>query len=325
MSDAAGLAGRLVAGDRRTLSQLITLAESKLAPDRARAAEVLRAARFLGPAPAALRLAFTGPPGVGKSSLIERLGAHVMTDTQRPAVLAFDPSSPKSGGSLLGDRTRMAALSSRENAFIRPSPQRGSSGGLGAFAPLSIELCEYAGYDPVIVETVGVGQGEVDVRDVVDCVVLVLGPDGGDELQGMKRGINEICDFLVINKSDVAEDRARQLELAYRAAFDVTRALPDGGTEIYLTSALDGSGVAPLWTAIEAFHQRALRAGTLQKQRAHQRLRQLQRALALRFEQSLGEPARSEAIARAERRVALGELSIDEASEVLFHELCPAR
>lgn len=321
MSDAEGLLERLIGGERRALARLITLAESKRASDRERVSSVLSELRRSGMPRQALRLAFTGPPGAGKSTLIECLGSRCL-GTNKVAVVAFDPSSPNSGGSLLADRTRMPDLSSRKDAFIRPSPQGGGLGGLGDAAPTLVELCEWAGYDPVIVESVGVGQGEVDARDTCDCVVLVLGPDGGDEIQGMKRGINETCDFVVINKVDVSTERAQQLSRAYQSALAVTRPA-DAIPEVHVTSALDGMGVLDLWKSIEAFYERARSSGTLDARRRTQRHRQLTRGLVRRFEHVLGEVPRSEAVARVEARLANGEMSLDEAIDALLRELCP--
>lgn len=321
MSELRATAERLLGGERRTLAQLVTLAESKRAEDRAQVSEVLRALAGLAPPRQAMRVAFTGPPGAGKSSLIECMGSRFVPSERRIAVLAFDPSSPTTGGSLLADRTRMPELSARANAFIRPSPQGAQLGGLGEAAATSLALCEWAGYDPILLETVGVGQGEVDARAHADCVVLVLGPDSGDELQGMKRGINETCDFVVINKKDLSQARAEQLELAYRSALTLGR--DGGGPEVRLTSALDGSGVSELWAGLCAFHERLVSSGALQSRRdarAHNRLR---RALLQRLERSLGEGARREALLRVGARLTRGELSLDEAVGVLMNELCP--
>ena len=196
------LAGRLIAGERRALAKAITLVESTRAGDRA-AARALMAA--VAPhAGGALRLGLSGTPGVGKSTFIEAFGMMLVEAGHKVAVLAVDPSSARSGGSILGDKTRMDRLSRHPGAFIRPSPAGRELGGVARRTREAIRLVEAAGFDTVIVETVGVGQSETMVAEMTDLFVLLLAPAGGDELQGVKRGIMEIADIIVVNKADGA-------------------------------------------------------------------------------------------------------------------------
>jgi len=194
------LAERVLAGDRRALAQAITLVESTRADHRDEA-EALMAA-VLPKSGGAQRIGITGVPGVGKSTFIEAFGLHLIAAGHRVAVLAVDPSSQRSGGSILGDKTRMQELARAEAAFIRPSPAGGSLGGVARRTREALLVCEAAGFDVVIVETVGVGQSETAVADMADVFLLLLQPGAGDELQGFKRGIVELADILAINKSD---------------------------------------------------------------------------------------------------------------------------
>ena len=190
-------------GHRATLARAITLVESERADDAAPAADLLDA--ILPHTGRARRIAITGVPGAGKSTLIDALGVHLVRDRgERVAVLSIDPSSPVTGGSLLGDKTRMARLAVEERAFVRPSPARGHLGGVAPRTREAILLCEAAGFDTVFVETVGVGQSEIAVREMTDCFVLLLLAGAGDELQGLKRGIVEMADILAITKADGA-------------------------------------------------------------------------------------------------------------------------
>lgn len=214
-------------GCRTSLSRLITLSESSRADHREQADLVLedvaqRRSRDASgaAAPWTVRIGISGPPGAGKSTLIEALGAHVIAQGHRLAVLAIDPSSVRTGGSILGDKTRMEKLSHDPDAYIRPSPNRGALGGVAAGTDEAALLCEEAGFNVVIVETVGVGQSEVDVDDLTDMLILLVAPAGGDELQGVKKGIVELADLVVVNKADGA-----MLAPAQHAAVDYKRAL----------------------------------------------------------------------------------------------------
>jgi LAO/AO transport system kinase len=193
-------ADRLLAGDRRTLARAITLVESQRDDHREAALQLLET--LLPATGNSLRIGISGVPGVGKSTFIEVLGLHMLAQGRRVAVLAVDPSSPRGGGSILGDKTRMEGLAAADRAFIRPSPASGTLGGVALRTRESILLCEAAGHDVVIVETVGVGQSEFEVAGMVDFFMVLLLPNAGDELQGVKRGIVELADALVVNKAD---------------------------------------------------------------------------------------------------------------------------
>jgi LAO/AO transport system kinase len=242
-------------GDRAILARAITLVESQRHDDAGPAAELLDAVQPL--AGRARRIAITGVPGAGKSTLIDALGAHLLGDRgERVAVLSIDPSSPVSGGSLLGDKTRMTRLVAHERAFVRPSPARGHLGGVAPQTREAILLCDAAGFDTVFVETVGVGQSEIAVREMTDCFVLLLLAGAGDELQGLKRGIVEMADVLAVTKADgdnrAAADRARD---AYAGAMHLFPPTPDRWVPpVLTTSAADGAGVVELWERILA-HQ----------------------------------------------------------------------
>jgi len=249
------LAAAVRAGDRRALARAITIVESTRADHRDEAAALIEA--VLPHTGNARRLGVSGVPGSGKSTLIEALGLHAVSAQHRVAVLAVDPSSARSGGSILGDKTRMADLGRHPAAFIRPSPSSGTLGGVARRTREAMLLCEAAGFDLVIVETVGVGQSEVAVADLVDLFLLIASPTGGDELQGIKRGIMELADVIVVNKADGDLEAA-----AGRAASDLRQAVhllrpkrPGAEVCVLTASALTGAGLPELWTAIEAAHR----------------------------------------------------------------------
>ena len=267
------------AGDRAVLARAITLVESR-APRHADKAQALLVA-LLPHTGAAHRVAISGVPGVGKSTFIEALGCHLTDVGHRVAVLAIDPSSAVTGGSILGDKTRMGRLAVDRNAFIRPSPTGGSLGGVARRTREAMLVCEAAGFDVVLVETVGVGQSETLAADIVDTFVVLMLPGAGDELQGIKRGILELADVLAINKADGdARDAARRARHAYMGALRLMRSTAPGWqTPVATTSALTGEGVADLWRQVED-HRRALEAaGELEVRRARQRLGWMWRTL----------------------------------------------
>jgi GTPase len=250
------LAAAVRTGDRRALARAITTVESTRSDHRQQAVELVD--RLLPHAGSARRIGVSGVPGSGKSTLIEALGLHAIGQGQRIAVLAVDPSSSVSGGSILGDKTRMADLGRHEAAYIRPTPSSGSLGGVARRTREAIVLCEAAGFDTVIVETVGVGQSEVAVSDLVDLFLLVASPAGGDELQGIKRGIMELADLIAVNKAD--GDLA---DAAGRAAGDLRHAVhllrpkrPGWEVRVLTCSAVTGTGVPELWGALVEAHDR---------------------------------------------------------------------
>ncbi|WP_334142053.1 methylmalonyl Co-A mutase-associated GTPase MeaB [Rhabdothermincola sp.] len=257
------------ARDRRALARAITLAESSRADHRAVAAGVLE--QLLPETGRSVRLGISGPPGVGKSTFIEALGLRIVED-HALAVLAIDPSSRRSGGSILGDKTRMGELARQPRAFIRPTPGGGQLGGVARRTREAILLCEASGFDVVIVETIGVGQSEVAVGEMVDLFLLLVAPGGGDELQGIKRGIMELADLVVVNKAD--GDLAAA---AGRTAADYTNAVHllrpkwrAWQTRVLTCSALTGAGLAEVWEAILAFRDALTASGELAELRAAQ-------------------------------------------------------
>lgn len=241
------------AGDRRDLARAITLAESSRPDHRATAEQVLA---LLGPSPTTtLRIGISGPPGVGKSTFIEAFGRGVVDAGHRLAVLAVDPSSSVTGGSILGDKTRMPELSRHDNAFIRPSPGGGELGGVARRTRDAIALCEAADYDVVVVETIGVGQSEVAVAAMVDAFVVLVSPGGGDELQGIKRGIMELADLVVVTKADGDLAPAAGRSAAdYRNALGLLRPRwASWRAEVLTCSAATATGVTEVWDALQRF------------------------------------------------------------------------
>jgi LAO/AO transport system kinase len=259
------LADEVRAGDRRALAHAITLVESTRPDHRDDAIALLEA---LMPATGnAIRVGISGAPGAGKSTFIETLGLHLVGAGHHVAVLAVDPSSTRSGGSILGDKTRMEELSRRAEAFIRPSPSGGTLGGVARRTREAMLACEAAGFDVVLVETVGVGQSEVAVAAMVDVFVLLLAPGAGDELQGVKRGIVELADLVVVNKADGA-----LADLARHTAADYAHALHLVGpaAEVLLASAREGIGIAEVWDAVEHRVRDARASGAFADRRAAQ-------------------------------------------------------
>src|SRR6476469_9811206 len=242
MTETGDLADAVRAGDRRALARAITLVESTRADHRADAVALLDA--ILPETGDAIRVGISGAPGAGKSTFIEALGTHLVDAGRRVAVLAVDPSSVRSGGSILGDKTRMEQLSRRPEAFIRPSPSSGTLGGVARRTREAMLVCEAASFDVVLVETVGVGQSEVAVAGMVDVFLLLLAPGAGDDLQGVKRGIVELADLVVVNKADGAlADLARHTAADYANAVHLLRARTDGWAPRVLScSALLGEG-----------------------------------------------------------------------------------
>ncbi|MEL6233995.1 MAG: methylmalonyl Co-A mutase-associated GTPase MeaB [Pseudomonadota bacterium] len=268
--DPETLAQAVAQGDRRALARAITLVESTRPDHRAAARALL--ARL--PARPAMRLGLTGTPGVGKSSFIEAFGMHLVQGGHRVAVLAVDPSSARTGGAILGDKTRMPQLARAAGAFIRPSPARASLGGVARRTREAIALVEAAGYDIVLVETVGVGQSETMVAEMTDLFILLIAPAGGDDLQGVKRGIMELADLILITKADGAlAQTAERTAGDYRAALGLMRprpgALPDM-PKVLTVSAHDGTRIAEMWQRIAALMEARTASGLLAEQRRAQ-------------------------------------------------------
>jgi LAO/AO transport system kinase len=268
--DVERLVEGLEAGDRRALARAITLVESTRQDHRDDATTVLD--RVLGATGRAVRIGISGPPGVGKSTFIEAFGTSLTAADHRVAVLAVDPSSARSGGSILGDKTRMERLARDPRAFIRPSPAGTELGGVARRTREALLLCEAAGFDVVIVETVGVGQSELAVADLVDVFVLLASPSGGDDLQGIKRGIMELADLVVVTKADgELANAANHAAADLRRAIHLLRPKYDGlTTETLLVSSTQGTGVAEVWDAVERIHGELTTSGQLDALRARQ-------------------------------------------------------
>jgi LAO/AO transport system kinase len=301
------LAKALVDGDRRALARAITLVESAKASDREGAEALLE--KLLPRAGRAIRLGISGAPGAGKSTFIEAFGRHLTSQKLKVAVLAVDPSSRRSGGSILGDKTRMEKLARDPNAFIRPSPAGTTLGGVARRTREAMLLVEAFGFDVVIVETVGVGQSETAVADMVDLFVLLVSPGGGDDLQGIKRGVMELADLLIVTKAD-----GDLLKAANRAASDYHGAMhlmrPKYRSlypQVLKVSAVEGSGIAEAWTAMTEFHTKLSRAGQLAELRREQARRWFwSEVQAVLMDEIAADPETAEAAARVEASVVAG-------------------
>jgi len=269
----AALVAGVRSGDRRMLGRAITLVES-VKSDHRRDADALLAA-LLSDAGRAMRIGISGVPGVGKSTFIETMGQHVIAQGHRIAVLAVDPSSKRSGGSILGDKTRMEQLSRSDAAYIRPSPAGRTLGGVARRTREAMTVVEAAGFDVVIVETVGVGQSETAVAEMTDLFVLLLQPAAGDDLQGMKKGIVELADIMLVNKADGAlNEAARRTAMDYQAALRLVGPEHDGWeVPVRTCSSLTGEGIDDAWALFQAFFERQEKQGALASRRAAQALR----------------------------------------------------
>ncbi len=296
------LAKGVLAGSRAALGQAITLLESeRRAPDAARLLELLGSAPKGRPT---VRVGLTGVPGVGKSTLIEALGLELLGRGHRVAVLAIDPSSPRHGGSILGDKTRMPRLARETGAFIRPTPSGGTLGGVHRKTRHAIRAVEAAGFDVILVETVGVGQSEVSVADMVDVFVVLLLPNAGDDLQGIKKGLIEVADLLAVGKADLDAAAARRSARDYVAAL---RLLHREDTEVPVYSGATGEGVAALWSTVMGRVDDARASGAFDARRRSQEVawfRALVRDGAL--ERFYGERGRAELIKAAAATVGAG-------------------
>ncbi|MBF9054647.1 methylmalonyl Co-A mutase-associated GTPase MeaB [Rhodobacterales bacterium LSUCC1028] len=324
--DILDLKDRILAGERRALARAVTLVESSRADHRAQAAALLDALR--GHRREALRIGLSGTPGVGKSTFIEAFGM-MLTDAElRVAVLAVDPSSARSGGSILGDKTRMEQLSRAPSAFIRPSPSQASLGGVARRTRAAVSLCEAAGFDVVLIETVGVGQSETMVAEMCDLFVLLLAPAGGDELQGVKRGIMEIADLILVNKADgdlratatrTVADYAGALRLLRKRPQD-----PEGFPKALAVSAVEGAGIETAWVEMQNLAQWRQAAGIWEETRATQAAHwfetELREGLLARLREDKTIRA---AIETRVRDVAAGKISPDAAAAEILGKMAP--
>ena len=310
-------------GDRRALSRAITLVESTRADHRERADALLDALADGSTRPS-LRIGITGSPGVGKSSFIEAFGSHVIAQGHRLAVLAVDPSSSRTGGSILGDKTRMPELSRNPAAFVRPSPSGVGIGGVAQRTREAVPLVEAAGYDVVLVETVGVGQSEFAVAELVDLFMLLLAPGGGDELQGIKRGIMELADLVVVNKADgELASAARHAASDYRSALTLMRPKhASWRAEVLTVSSLNGDGIGEVWLAVQRFREALAEDGGLERQRAAQSVRWMWREIESALLARVREDERLVSLLdELERQVAGGSLSPSRAARRVLGEV----
>ena len=308
--DVEQLVQGVLAGDRALLARAITLVESNAPAHQEAAQEMLR--RLLPHTGDSVRVGITGYPGAGKSTLIEALGNFLCDQGHKVAVLAVDPSSGLSRGSILGDKTRMPRLARRQDAFIRPSPSGGVLGGVARKSRETMLVCEAAGFDVVLVETVGVGQSEVLVRSMVDFFLLVMIAGAGDELQGIKRGIMELADALLINKADGDNlTRAQAARAEFEQVLHYLQPATEGWTTPALTSsALTGRGIPELWDTIQEFCRLTRESGVFQRRRREQTLQwmraMVEEYLKCRFQEH---PRVKELLPRLEEEVGAGRLS----------------
>ena len=269
----------IISRERRFLSEGITLIESRSQSKRVLANLLLsRLQEHLSGREASMRIGLSGPPGAGKSTFIDSLGCHLVSEGRRVAVLAVDPSSHETGGALLGDKTRMVRLARHPHAYIRPSPSSGCLGGVTATSHSAITLCEAAGYDVILVETVGAGQSDIAVSQVTDCFTLVIPPGSGDELQGLKRGIMEMADIVVVNKADgELLPAARRVKSQYLAALRILKPKPSGWKPVsLLVSSKEGRGIDTVWGRIEECWGYMKNSGWLDRRRGEQRVELMQ-------------------------------------------------
>jgi len=318
-STTGALVEGVLAGDRRSLARAITLVESTRADHRRDAQAVLDA--LLAHTGGALRLGITGSPGVGKSTFIEALGLHVAGRDLKVAVLAVDPSSSRTGGSILGDKTRMTDLSRHPDVFIRPSPGGTHIGGVARHTREALLLCEAAGYELVIIETIGVGQTEVAVADLVDVFCLLVGPGGGDDLQGVKRGIMELADLVVVNKADGdLAPAAERTRADYANALHLLRPKwAAWSPPVLACSALTGLGIDEVWTTITSCRDALAGSGELAVARSGQAVAWMWSEVEdTLLDELRADPGVRELVAPMEQAVAGGEITPAAAAEQLL-------
>jgi LAO/AO transport system kinase len=309
-ADISKIARGIRAGDRAVLARAITLIESKRADHRQSAHLLVQ--ELLPDAGKAIRLGITGAPGTGKSTTIDVLGTHLTAKGHKVAVLAVDPSSTRTGGSILGDKTRMARLGQDPNAFIRPSPSSGTLGGVAAKTRETMLLCEAAGFDVVIVETVGVGQSETTVADMTDFFLALMIAGAGDELQGIKKGVIELADMIAVNKADGDNvQRAKSAAAEYRAALNIlVPRSPNWSPPVLPYSALTGQGIDELWAKVVAYRDKMIKTGELAGRRREQQVKWMWSMLEERLTARLrGDPAVRAKLRTAETAVAAGKLA----------------
>jgi len=306
-------------GDKIILSQAITLAESALASDRKMADELI--VHLLSRTSNSIRIGITGIPGVGKSSFIETLGKHITSEGFKLAVLAVDPTSTKTKGSILGDKTRMESLANNPDAFIRPSPTKESLGGVSINTRETVLLCEAAGFNVIFIETVGVGQSEVMVKEMVDFFLLLMLAGAGDELQGIKKGIMEMADGILITKADGDNiKRTQQAQSQFQSALHLFAPSSAGWIPKVLTcSSLNDEGLTEIWKLIEEFQQTMKKTGYFEENRKLQKVNWLHHEIKSRLESNFyNHPLTSKNLAAIEKKVISGEISANQAAQKLL-------
>ncbi len=312
--DIAALAAQIASGDRSALARAITLVESRRNDHRSQARELIET--LLPKTGNAIRIGMTGTPGVGKSTLIDAFGCNLIASGHRVAVLAVDPSSTRTGGSILGDKTRMARLSRDDNAFIRPSPSAGTLGGVAARTREAMLLCESAGFTVIIVETVGIGQSETTVSDMVDVFLALMLAGAGDELQGLKKGVLEIADIIAVNKAEGENrERAGVAAAQYSAALKILSPHAYGwAVPVLLVSGLANEGLDALWRTIERFRSAQETSGAFSAKRSEQAVRWFHSLLNLAIETQLFQKAGDQkALEDIEKQVLAGKIMPDRA------------
>ncbi|MFY0680922.1 MAG: methylmalonyl Co-A mutase-associated GTPase MeaB [Thalassovita sp.] len=322
--DIAKLSDKIVAQDRRALARAITLVESSRADHREMAAELIETLGHKA-TNQAIRVGLSGTPGVGKSTFIESFGLMLTAQGLRVAVLAVDPSSARTGGSILGDKTRMEQLSRDPNAFIRPSPSQTHLGGVARRTREAVSLCEAAGFDVILIETVGVGQSETVVAEMADLFLLLLAPAGGDELQGVKRGIMEMADIILVNKADGDLKSAAMRTCAdYAGALRLLRKRPqdpDGFPKAMTVSALEDSGLPDAWQEMSTLVHWRREQGHFDGRRSQQAQFWFEEEVKQALLAQLQTSAAKQAMQRLGAQVAAGQASPSIAASQLLREL----
>ena len=316
--DAQAIAYGVLARERAMLSRAITLTESSLAAHRIKAQDVLQ--RLLPRTGKAMRIGISGVPGVGKSTFIEALGLKLIGMGHRVAVLAIDPSSQRSGGSILGDKTRMAELSMHEDAYIRPSPTSGHLGGVTRVTRESLLLCEASGFDVILVETVGVGQSETVVSEMVDCYLVLMLPGAGDELQGIKKGVLELADIIAVNKADGSTLRdAQHAKASYQRALSILQPSGSWRPRAMTCSAVTGEGLDDLWQQVRKHRRQLIDTGELVALREQQQISWMWSIVDQLVRSSLhDQPGLQALIAQTEKAVRAREVTSVQAANALL-------